>query len=162
MLRSNHRSCANIEAAGEASQIVDPVGGDCVEISAVFESNESAQAHGLAVRCSPDGTEKTQIIFDRGQQTLTLDVSKSSTRDDVIRREPETGPLHLGGDEPLRLRVFIDRSVIEVFANGRQCLTKRIYPVQADSIGIGLVAQEGKAVLRSMDVWQIESIWPTV
>ncbi len=161
MLRSNHRAWTNIETTDEAPHIIDQASGDCVEIDAVFEPSGNAQTQGLAVRCSPDGTERTQILFDRAQQTLTLDVSASSTNSDVIRLEPETGPLELADDEPLRLRVFIDRSVIEVFANGRQCLTKRIYPAQTDSVGIELVAQGGKAILRSMDLWQMKSIWPT-
>ena len=161
MLRSNHRAWTNIETTDESLHIINQASGDCVEIDAVFEPIGNAQTQGLAVRCSSNGTERTQILFDRAQQTLTLDVSASSTNSDVIRLEPETGPLELADDEPLRLRVFIDRSVVEVFANGRQCLTKRIYPAQTDSVGIGLVAQGGKAILRSMDLWQMESIWPT-
>ena len=38
--------------------------------------------------------------------------------------------------EPLKLRIFIDRSVVEVFANGRQCMTQRIYPARRDSLGV--------------------------
>ena len=141
LLRSNHCAWTDIEATGDSPHIIDQAGGDCVEIDAVFEPSGNAQTQGLAVRCSPDGTERTQILFDRAKQTLTLDISASSTNSDVIRLEPETGPLELADDELLRLRVFIDRSVVEVFANARQCLTKRIYPAQADSVGIGLVAQ---------------------
>jgi beta-fructofuranosidase len=61
-------------------------------------------------------------------------------------------------EQPLDLRVFVDRSVVEVFANGRQYLTKRIYPVRDDSLGIQLFSRGGEATLRSMDVWQMDSI----
>ena len=44
----------------------------------------------------------------------------------------------LAQDELLELRVFIDRSVIEVFANDRQCLTVRVYPGREDSRGVSL------------------------
>ena len=54
-----------------------------------------------------------------------------------------SGPLQLEEDELLRLHVFIDRSILEVFANGRLCLTSRIYPTRSDSTGIGLFAAGG-------------------
>ena len=45
----------------------------------------------------------------------------------------QAAPFRLAEGEALELRVFIDRSVIEVFANRRQCLTQRVYPTRADS-----------------------------
>ena len=72
-----------------------------------------------------------------------------------------SGPLQLEEDELLRLHVFVDRSILEVFANGRLCLTSRIYPTRSDSTGIGLFAAGGPAMLRSMEVWSMNPIWPT-
>ena len=60
---------------------------------------------------------------------------------DVLSRAPETGPVFLEPDEPLKLRVFIDRSVVEVFVNGKQCLALRVYPGREDSIGVSLRSQ---------------------
>jgi hypothetical protein len=42
---------------------------------------------------------------------------------------------------PLKLQIFIDASVIEVFANERACLTARAYPARKESLGIELVAR---------------------
>ncbi len=50
-------------------------------------------------------------------------------------------PLPLAPGDRLQLRVFVDHSVLEVFANGRACLTTRIYPTRPDSLGIGLEAR---------------------
>ena len=55
---------------------------------------------------------------------------------------------------PLELRVFLDRSVIEVFANGRQCLTKRIYPDPQD-LDAAFYCWGGAATLRVLDVWNM-------
>jgi beta-fructofuranosidase len=63
------------------------------------------------------------------------------------------------GGEPLRLRVFIDRSVVEVFANGRQYLAMRVYPGREDSLGVSLRAQGQDAVLNQLDAWTMQSIW---
>jgi beta-fructofuranosidase len=56
------------------------------------------------------------------------------------------------------LRVFVDCSVIEVFANGRLCLTSRVYPAET-SLGVGLFAQGGSVDVPAIDVWDMRSIW---
>jgi sucrose-6-phosphate hydrolase SacC (GH32 family) len=40
----------------------------------------------------------------------------------------EEAPLKLKAKENINLRVFIDNSIIEVFANDRQAICRRIYP----------------------------------
>ncbi len=94
--------------------------------------------------------------------TIVLDGSQSSTRADVDIRPPERATLGKGRDEPLKLRIFIDRSVVEVFANGKQYLAMRVYPDRADSIGVSIRAQGQDAVLNKLDAWQMKAIWPTV
>ena len=37
---------------------------------------------------------------------------------------------------------FIDRSIIEIFANKRQCITQCIYPTREDSTGINFFSKE--------------------
>jgi beta-fructofuranosidase len=60
-------------------------------------------------------------------------------------------------DEPLSLRVFLDGSVVEVFANRRHCLTSRVYPIWEDSTGLSVRAEGGRATVRSLSVWQLRS-----
>jgi sucrose-6-phosphate hydrolase SacC (GH32 family) len=61
--------------------------------------------------------------------------------------------------EPLSLRVFVDKSVREVFVNAKQCLAARVYPGREDSVGLSLQSQGRDAMLRSMDAWQMRSIY---
>ncbi len=68
-------------------------------------------------------------------------------------------PFTLPDGEPLKLRIFIDKSVVEVFANGRQCLALRVYPERKDSVGVSIRAQGSDAVLRRLDAWQMKSIY---
>jgi beta-fructofuranosidase len=93
------------------------------------------------------------------QSLLTLDSSYSSTLPDALSRAPETAPVHLESDEPLKLRIFVDRSVVEVFANGTQCVAVRVYPGREDSTGVSLRSQGDSAVLRSLDAWQMTNIY---
>jgi len=78
---------------------------------------------------------------------------------DVRSRAPETAPVLLDRNEPLRLRVFIDRSVVEVFANGRQCAAVRVYPGREDSVSVSLRAQGRDSVLNSLDAWRMRNIY---
>ena len=102
---------------------------------------------------------KSPRPVDRFESLLTLDSSYSSALPGALSRAPETAPIRLDPDEPLRLRVFVDRSVVEVFANGKQCVAVRVYPGRGDSIGVSLRAQGSPAQLRSLDAWQMRSIY---
>lgn len=89
----------------------------------------------------------------------TIDSSYASLHPDVRSRAPETAPVAIGRDEPLRLRVFVDKSVVEVFVNGKQCVALRVYPDRDDSIGVSFRSQGKEAVLKSLDAWQMEHIY---
>ncbi len=93
------------------------------------------------------------------QSMLTLDTGYSSSLPGALSRPPETAPIVLEDDEPLQLRVFVDRSIVEVFANGRQCVAARVYPGHDDSVGVSLRAQGSEAVLRRLDAWQMSDIY---
>ena len=62
-------------------------------------------------------------------------------------------------DEPLKLRVFIDKSAVEVFVNGKQCVGVRVYPSRDDSIGVSLRSQSQDSRLKSLDAWQMKNIY---
>ena len=62
-------------------------------------------------------------------------------------------------EEILELQIFLDKSVMEVFVNGgREVFTRVIYPGEKD-LGIELFASGGDALVESLDVWQMSSIW---
>lgn len=67
--------------------------------------------------------------------------------------------MSLAVDEPLKLRVFIDRSVIELFANEHACMTSRIYPTRADSRGVKLFARGGSVHVTLLEMWELNSSW---
>jgi hypothetical protein len=70
----------------------------------------------------------------------------------------QVAPFELKPGEPLRLRVFLDRSVLEVYANERQCITQRIYPTRADSLGVTLITRGGSVKVKSLDTWDISPV----
>ena len=154
------------EIAANSEQLLENVSGTAIEIEAVIEPGEAREV-GFTVLRSPDGAEQTRISFFTALQGrranpgwLQIDTSQSSLAGDVHGRPPEQGPLALAPYEALHLRIFIDRSIIEVFANDKQCLTLRVYPSRADSAGVTLFARGGAAQLRSLSAWQMRSVWP--
>ena len=71
----------------------------------------------------------------------------------------ETAPVLIPLDEPVQLRVFVARSVVEVFVNERQCVAIRIYPGRRDSRGVSLMSRGQESELLSLDCWQMKSIY---
>ncbi|HVB22355.1 MAG TPA: glycoside hydrolase family 32 protein [Ktedonobacteraceae bacterium] len=131
--------------------------GDCLEILAELMPDEATEL-GIGVRCAPDGTEQTLIRYDRLQGRLLIDRQQSSLSENV-QRDIRAGPLALAAGEPLLLHIFLDRSVIEVFANRRLCMSSRVYPSRTDSLGVGFFARGESASIKALDVWEMGSIF---
>ena len=155
ILRGAERQFGNRTLDSDSDPLLDGVRGDCLEIEAEFDPGDASEC-GLRVRCSPDRVEETLISFRPGGNRLFVNRERSSL-DRGVRLEENGGNFELDPDEPLRLRIFLDRSVIEIFANGRTCLTSRIYPSREDSLGIGCFARGGTAKLRELKVWEMGS-----
>ena len=62
----------------------------------------------------------------------------------------EAGPFHLAYTELLHLRVLIDKSVVEVFANDRQAALRRIYPSHPESVQVKLFSEGGTTRVHSL------------
>ena len=159
-LRKDQSTLMGIHLNKDKVMSLGGVGGNCIEIEAEFESSDSGEI-GLKVCCSRDGSEETVITYSYEKQTLTLDVSKSTLSKDFVGTASQEGPLILSDGESLKLRVFIDRSVVEVFANDRQCLTKRIYPSREDSIRVRGFANKKDSTIKILNKWNMSSIWPS-
>ncbi|MCE2489215.1 MAG: glycoside hydrolase family 32 protein [Anaerolineae bacterium] len=165
-LRFDEQTRGPLEIPANEELLLEGIGGQAIEIEAVIDPGD-AREFGLNVLRSPDGAEQTRVSwypwqFGRRANPgwLQIDPARSSLAADVHPRPPETGPLTLADGEALHLRIFIDRSIIEVFANDRQCLTLRVYPEREDSRGISLFARRRPVQLRSLKVWQMRSVWP--
>jgi beta-fructofuranosidase len=60
------------------------------------------------------------------------------------------------GDAETHLHFFVDRSVVEVFTNGRACHTYRIYPRQPGTVRVTAQAP-GNGTSLHADVWELTS-----
>ncbi len=156
-LRGAHLHVADLPVTPDSRDFLDELRGNCLEIIAEFGGGDAA-TFGLIVGRSPDGAEETRIVYDRARAQLQVDRTRSSAAA-TPDRPVVGGACPLDAGEALRLHIFLDGSIIEIFANGRACLTARIYPSQPESIGVDLFARGGTVHMRRLDCWQMASIW---
>ena len=170
-IRYDHKHVGETLLSANQEIVLDGIEGNAMELVAEIDP-QAAREVCIDVLRSPAKEEYTAISFYRHghmsvnsngrgykQDAIAIDVSRSSLCPDVGARPPEVAPFELADGELLSLRIFIDKSVVEVFANGRQCVALRVYPECSDSIGVSIRAQGSDAVLSSLDVWQMGSIW---
>jgi len=167
-LRFNPVTIDNMTIPANVENILTGVQGRAMELEVVIDPQKAREV-GLRVFRSPDGLEQTTISLSmhawaypwKGlKRELIIDVSQASLDPEVASRSPEVGPLYLEEGELLRLRIFIDRSIVEVFANNRQCLTLRAYPSRQDSTGVSVFSRGSEAKLVSLNAYQMKSVWP--
>ena len=117
--------------------------GDTLEIVADFDPGD-ATAFGLKVRCSEDGQDAVALRYADGM----LNVAGTEV------------PTALGENQKtLKLHVFLDKSVMEVFINdGSASVTRVNYPREKD-LGVTAFSENGSVLLKSLDVWRMKPIW---
>ena len=136
------------------------VSGAALEIVAELDPGTARQV-GIKVRCAADGNEQTVIAYDPLAQTLAIDRQHSSL-DPAATHDTRATRLELDQAELLQLHIFVDHSVVEVFANGRVCMATRVYPTRADSVGVELFAAGGVARAPRVAMFDMASVWPVV
>jgi beta-fructofuranosidase len=150
-LRINEKSIKDLKVKAESKINLNDFGSDLMELEIIIESNDS-QKFGLNVLVSDDGLEKTVIYYDSKNQKIIVDTQKSGH--DFGNRIIEEAPLKLDNNETLTLRVFIDNSIIEVFANERQAIARRVYPEKKGD-GISLFSNGGDINIESFKSWEL-------
>ena len=142
--------------------------GDTLEIVCKIKLNapspEASAGVELCVLRSPDKEEFTKISFQQGLAvgTILLDGDRASTtRRDVRHRPPEKAQVSQMPDGSLQLRVFVDKSIVEVFVNGKVCVAMRVYPGRPDSRTVSLRATGCDAHLSYLDAWNMRGIYET-
>lgn len=140
--------------------------GSVLDVEAEFDVG-SAERVGLKVLCSPDGSEATVLEFDRAAGVLRAIYQGSAAVPPFGYEQLDPDglgqhelPFELAEGEALRLRVIVDRSVVEVFANDRQALIVRVYPGHAQSDGVRFFASGGAATLTQARAWPLRRVIP--
>lgn len=125
--------------------------GDACELSLDIEVGDASRV-GAKVRCAPDLSEETLVYYDAESKELVFDATRSGV---AGRKIVERAPFALRSDETLHLRIFVDCSVIEVYANDRQAIGRRVFPGGAESLNVALFSEGGAARFRTVQAWEM-------
>lgn len=164
-LRMNHRAQEKIGIYDGKEVPLEGVKGDTLELALEIDPGQARQV-GVKIRRSPDGEEETPIVYDAEKKTLRIELAKSTQAGylqhlEFVMASPnppvtaQEAPFELAESEPLKLRIFLDHSIVEVFANERQALVQRIDPSRPDSLGISLFATGGDAEVTRLEAWDM-------
>ena len=161
-LRRDPQQRRDIAIEADTDLPLPEVRGDCLELELEIEPRATAE-FGLKVRCAPDGSEETLVSFSLEPPTIQIDFGKASLRDDLKYMQDRTvqaSPFDFKQGDDVKLRVFLDHSVLEVFAGDQRYLAQRIYPTHPDALDVKLFSRGGPTVVRRLKAWQMNSIWP--
>lgn len=132
--------------------------GDLLEIEAEIElQGEGVEAAGLKLFRSPGGDEEIEVGIDPGPERaarLYLDRERGSAGDGgryVCELPSSTA----------RLRIFVDRSSVEVFTAEGAVLTANVFPQRPGNRGVALfargAAKDAACRVNSLRVWPLAS-----
>jgi beta-fructofuranosidase len=150
-LRMNEKEKKNITIKAGTSINLNEFGTELMELEITMEPGNAAKA-GVNVCCSANDQEQTSLFYDAAKKQLTCDATRSSLK--FGSRNIENAPFELKNGEPLVLRVFVDRSIVEVYANNRQAIARSFYPTLGGR-GIKLFAEGGDIRIISVKAWEI-------
>jgi beta-fructofuranosidase len=127
----------------------------------------STSVAGLTLRKSSTGCERTDLYIDVAKESIFVDRSVSSlyAQFNNITEEGKFRLWNIKGElQPLDLHIFVDNSIVEIYANGIFCMTTRIYPTEDDSNEIGFLVKDGnvgEVGFGNMEIWDgLDKAWP--
>lgn len=155
-LRGAKRLSLCDKSLAEANSLLQAVQGDMLEIQLEIEPG-TAKQFGIKLRRTPDGDEETLLYYDAQQDMLLVDRTKTTLHPGEKCGGVQGGKLGLM-EENLKLHIYLDRSMVEAYANGLKSLTTRVYPSRKDALGLEIWGA-GELTVTSLEVWDMKSIW---
>ena len=142
-LRTDEKSMKDITVKSGTTHMLEGISGDTMELEIVLEA-PSAREFGVKVLCDKDGNNGFTIASDKGKKTLTVGYI-----------DP---PFELKEGEDLTLRIFIDKNLIEVFANDRQAAVAW-HDYDPQDLHVSLFSKGGDLKVKKASAWQMRSIY---
>ena len=140
-LRSHHLGTSHLRPDNSTNRVAG-VEGDALEILAEFDAG-TAQSFGLRLIRSGNPARTDTIRCDGSQ----LDIAGV-----------QASFVPVAGKKRVAFHLFLDHSVMEVFADERVCCT-RVVDDGSPVSGVEVFAAGGQATVRSFDAWQLRSAW---
>lgn len=123
-----------------------------LEINVIFDASQTdSEEFGIKIKGSSE--EELVLKYDTVISKLTMDCSKYGKDKDSTRK------VDLAKNSKVSLRVFLDRSSIEVFINyGEAVMTSRIYPKE-NIENIEFFTKNSEVEIQSLKAWKLKEAW---
>ncbi len=144
-LRHGEKSWQKLTVKDGAARALDGLSGDAIELEVTFASPVAREC-GLHLLADEAGKGGMSVIAGAGRKTLRVGSIEA--------------PFQLKPGEDLTLRVFIDKNLVEVFANDRQAVVFAHGHVRKDP-NVRVFAKGGDAAVRSIKAWKMKTIYPS-
>ena len=131
----------NISVQNGVPYRLKSISGDTIEIELNIKHGD-AKRYGIRLLCDEKNRKGLDLFVEPGRKTIKL----GST----------TAPLELKPNEDIRLRIFVDRSVVEVFANDRQAVVKQ-HMYEPDDVGVCLISLGGGMEVSEIKCWKMKA-----
>ncbi|MCX6015552.1 MAG: glycoside hydrolase family 32 protein [Chloroflexales bacterium] len=105
------------------------VAGDSLVIHARIAASGDARTI-FVLRHDPQSSEQTTVTWDRGRNELVCDMAQSSLNQNTSH-DCYRATLHASVADELELHIYIDHSIIEIYAGAYTVCTLRVYPTHA-------------------------------
>ena len=149
-------------------QVLPAFSGKAMELELEIDPGH-ANYIDINVLRSPDGEEYTTVRLFRGGEpygrkggerwTLTYDMTHSADAPGRDIKRPRYSEFLRFDGETLKLRIFVDVSFVEGFANRQAYIPLRVYPKREDSLGVSVRAQKGGAKIIKATAWPLNPVW---
>lgn len=123
--------------------------GQSFRLKATIDMQNQDKA-GFTVRAG-GGQAGAMIYYDKANGKLVMDLPDNTLSEWVNKEE---APFVLQENESLSLDIFVDKSIIEVYANERQAICRRIYPADSQNAVQVRVIGDEKAI-QSLQAWDM-------
>ncbi|MEK3683488.1 PfkB family carbohydrate kinase [Paenibacillus sp. FSL R10-2736] len=153
-LRKETHSWSDVAVTSE-NPLIHETDGDLLEIEVELDTHTGNEIH---IKLKSSGQCETIIGYDPERKWLFIDRSKSGLTDFNPSFACKHGARLVPENGNIKLRIWVDRSVVEVFANdGIVALSDQFFPI--DPINKVLIATEsGSAGLNSLHIHNLSSI----
>ncbi|MFO0960993.1 MAG: GH32 C-terminal domain-containing protein, partial [Isosphaeraceae bacterium] len=119
-----------------------------------------ADASTALIRLPGESAELSLILDRNGDDRAELKLGESlAIAWDGRTLEVGDSRVPLASEGPLALRIFVDRSIAEVYAGDVACASRVIARGPADGLEVRGASKGGRASARSIEAWPIGTIW---
>lgn len=136
----------------EANKQLEKIQSDQIEIELELDVSNLKEA-GLKLLKDSNSQEETIIFYNTERKTIHIDRSRSSKNPD-IEKGIQGGELNVE-DHILRIKLFIDKSVVEAYVNNEKSISSRVFPTMDQAKGLEVYGIDGEPFVRLMRVWSL-------